>query len=80
MATKTTKTVTAKSARKVSTVKHGMFPKTLETMLRSSMAKGHDSKTIAEKLNSSAIALKNGLKFSPRSIAVKMGNITRTQQ
>lgn len=71
MATRTSKrTVTAKAPT--------MFTKTIETMIRSSMSKGHDSRKIAEKLNNSAIAKKQGLTFNYRSIATKMGNISRT--
>lgn len=53
------------------------FPLTIDNMISRMHREGRDAKYIAKRINSSATAKKLSKQWTVRSIAVKLGNITR---
>jgi hypothetical protein len=54
-----------------------IYPKTIQKMIKTAHAKHLSSYETALKINNSTTARKNNLSYSPRSIAIALGNLTR---
>jgi hypothetical protein len=59
------------------TKRNSIYPKTIQKMIRNAHTKRLSSHETAMKINNSTTARKLGVTYSPRSIAIALGNLTR---